>query len=435
MSCSSSQKATLVFTILKVLSWGAELLPQGLVRVGSADSLPQILATRSTEIADAVTSAVARHVLPSSTSLTAEHERYRHLRARMIKRALDLAAAGEPYSAEDLRSYEDLGVLFARYSAPLSLLVASFDVGITAITRECWRIAPAESFAEMAQFAELAARMQDQARQTAVRGYLETSAGSGGRSARLVVAEALTGGEPALAAAQAIGERLAAGYLVLACAVADPARIGARQTAAIHRDIDGIPGALHCGDLFDLVVLLPVEGSQRPAEAAAADLAGRLRALTGQMVYAARAYRPGLAGIPAAAEEARRALSLVKAIPDAACRPYRMDELLVELAIARQPDIRDRLTAVLAPLDAGPDLRHTLEALLACDLDRERTARELCIHRRTLRYRMDRIRDLSGVDPDSAHGIQLLRAALTATRLADLEPQNPQPETAAPPSP
>ena len=98
-------------------------------------------------------------------------------------------------------------------------------------------------------------------------------------------------------------------------------------------------------------------------------------------------------------------------------------------AIARQPDIKQRLAALLAPLDAGQDLHRTLEALFACNLDRERTASKLCIHRRTLRYRMDRIRDLSGIDPDSTHGIQLLRAALTATRLPTLNPQNPLPES------
>jgi hypothetical protein len=97
-----------------------------------------------------------------------------------------------------------------------------------------------------------------------------------------------------------------------------------------------------------------------------------------------------------------------------------MDGLLLELSIARQPDIRRRLAALLAPLDAGPDLRRTLDVLFACDLDRERTASELYIHRRTLRYRLDRIKSLSGIDPHSARGIQLLRAALTADRLPDL---------------
>jgi sugar diacid utilization regulator len=108
----------------------------------------------------------------------------------------------------------------------------------------------------------------------------------------------------------------------------------------------------------------------------------------------------------------------VRATPDAECRPYREDALLVELAIARQPDIRARLAALLAPLDAGSDLYRTLEVLFACDLDRERTAAALCIHRRTLRYRLDRIRDLSGIAPDSLRGAQLLRAAVTAARLS-----------------
>ncbi|MFA1543002.1 PucR family transcriptional regulator [Actinomadura monticuli] len=89
----------------------------------------------------------------------------------------------------------------------------------------------------------------------------------------------------------------------------------------------------------------------------------------------------------------------------------------MELAILEQPAIRGRLAAVLKPLDAGTDLRRTLEVLLACNLDRERAARELWIHRRTLHYRLDRIRDLSGVDPSSARGIQLFRAALTSARL------------------
>jgi PucR C-terminal helix-turn-helix domain/GGDEF-like domain len=388
----------------------------------SPGTLSEVLATRSSEIADAVANAVARHVIRSSACLTAEHDRRRLMQVQMIKRVLEVTASDETFSAGDLRSYEDLGMLFARHCAPLSLLVASFDVGAAEITRESWRIAPAERFAEMTQFTKRAALVLEQTRQAAIGGYLAARAGSDGQSMRRIVAEALIAGESAPAAAQAIGERLAPGYLVLACTVPDPAQVDAGQLAAIHRDIDGIPGALHCGNLSTLVILLPVEDSRPLPEAAAAELAGRLRSLTRQLVLAGQAYRTDLAGIPAALEEARRALALVKAIPDADCRPYRMDELLVELAIARQPDIRQRLTILLAPLDGGTDLQRTLEALFACNLDRERAAKELRIHRRTLRYRMDRIRDLSGIDPDSAHGIQLLRAALTATRLPAVEP-------------
>jgi hypothetical protein len=327
--------------------------------------MPQVLDTRSIEIADAVINAVERHVIPASAWLTAEHERSQALRTRMMERLLELAASGEHYSDDDLRAYRDLGVMFARHRVPVSLLIASFDVGTTAMTRECWRIAPAEHFAEMARFTEWAARMLEQGLQTAIGGYVETRGEGDRRSVRQVVAEALIGGEPALAAAEALGERLAPSYVVLAAAVPDPAQVDAGRIATIKRDIESIPGALHCGDSPTIVVLLPVEGARRQAEAAAAELAGRLCLLTGGMVHAAQAYRPDLAGIPAALEEACRTLSLVRAIPDADCRPYRMDRLLVELAIARQPDIRQGLAALLAPLDAGTDLRRTLEVLLA----------------------------------------------------------------------
>jgi sugar diacid utilization regulator len=388
------------------------------VRLGSRSPLAEVLAAHSWEIADAVASAVGRQVTPSSAWLTAAHEHRPLLRAQMIKRALELATSSEPFSDDDLESYRELGTLFARHRVPLPLLIASFDIGVTAMIRELWHVAPAEHFAEMSRMTGRAAPMVEQSRQAATRGYLEALTGSAGRSARWVVAQALIRGESAPAAARALDEQLAPSYLVLACAVADPGHADARQMAAIERHIESLPGALHCGDLSTLIVLLPAEDSRRPPEAAAAELASRLQSLTGQVVRAACAHQPDLEQIPAALEEALRALALVNAIPDADCRPYRTDMLLVELAIAREPDIRQRLSALLTPLADGPDLHRTLEVLFACNLDRERTAKELCIHRRTLRYRMDRIRHLTGIDLDSAHGMQLLRAALVATRLS-----------------
>ncbi len=180
--------------------------------------------------------------------------------------------------------------------------------------------------------------------------------------------------------------------------------------------LDGWDGVLYSGDLSGLIALFPAADPLR-----AEDRAAEFTAALAGPVHAAASLRRGLADIPDALEEASRVLTAVKAIPDAEDRPYRADELLVELAILEQPAIRGRLAAVLQPLDAGTDLRRTLEVLLACNLDRERAARELWIHRRTLHYRLDRIRDLSGVDPSSARGIQLFRAALTSARLTSLE--------------
>jgi sugar diacid utilization regulator len=118
-------------------------------------------------------------------------------------------------------------------------------------------------------------------------------------------------------------------------------------------------------------------------------------------------------------------MTIVIAMPDATVHPYEMDELLVELAVARQPALKSRLVDVLAPLQDGKDLLRTLEVLFDCGLDRERTTRMLHIHRRTLGYRLRRIRDLTGIQPNTAHGIQLLRSALVATRLPDIPDTDP----------
>jgi len=384
--------------------------------------VPDGMTVRSAEIAAAVAEALKSDLVPMSDWLASGHEQYASQRSRAIERTLELAASGEPPSAHDVQGMRVIGEEFARNHAPLSLLVISLEVGIVALMRESWRALPGDRFADMTQFTGQVALLAETGRQVALRGYLQTRAEIEGRPEREILAEALISGECTPETAQAMGERLAPGYLVLAYAVTDPARVDARQVAAVHRAIDEVPGSLYCGDLSALVVLLPAGEAARPPEETGAELAGRLPALAGQPVLAARARRPDLAGIPAAHEEARQALSLVKAVPDAGATVYQMDDLLPELSIARQPDIRRRLAALLAPLDARPDLLRTLGVLLACDLDRERTASELGIHRRTLRYRLDRIKTLSGIAPDSLPGIQLLRAALTAQHLQEQAP-------------
>lgn len=395
--------------------------------MGSADGLPEFLATRSAEIAETVTDAVARHIVASSPWLTAEHQRRGADRTHMVARVLSLAATGAPFSDDDLLFYDDLGAQFARHGVPLQVLMDVFDVGTAAIAGESWRLAPAGHFADMARFTDAAARMMALARQASVRAYLEADrTGGDARPVRCVLAEALIAGKSALAVAQAANEELAPGYLVMASAVASPAQADALQAPAVARLIEAVPGALYCALESGLVVLLPVRASLGRAEDAASELVDRLSLAAAKQVFAAHAHAPGLASIPASLDEACSALRLAMAIPDARRRPYRLDDLLVELAISRQPDVRRRLAALLTPLEAGADLLRTLEALLAANLDRERAASELCIHRRTLRYRIDRIRELSGIDPDSVHGLQLLRAALTATRLPSQEPQHPQ---------
>ncbi|MEU8799829.1 helix-turn-helix domain-containing protein [Spirillospora sp. NPDC048819] len=340
-------------------------------------------------------------------------------RGETCARLLGLVLAGDPLPEDDLARFRDLGVMAARQAIPLPVLSEAWDLALAAAARSCWAVVPAGCFAEMAELTACAARLAGRAREGCIQGYAEApSEGNRSRPLRRLLAETLIDGAPADVIADAAGVRLAPAYLVLLCEA--PTLASAAHWERASERLEAWDGVLYSGDLSRLVVLFPAADPLR-AEDRAAEFTAVLAGWTRGPVHAATSLLGGLDGIPAALEEASQVLTLVKAIPDAEDRPYRADELLVELAILGQPGIRGRLTAVLSPLDAGTDLRRTLEVLLACNLDRERAARELWIHRRTLHYRLDRIRDLSGVDPSSARGIQLFRAALTSARLTSIE--------------
>ncbi|WP_372452143.1 helix-turn-helix domain-containing protein [Nocardia albiluteola] len=61
----------------------------------------------------------------------------------------------------------------------------------------------------------------------------------------------------------------------------------------------------------------------------------------------------------------------------------------------------------------------TLQTYLACDLDRQRTARMLAVHPNTINNRLNRLAEISPHSPFTVDGITALQAALTAQRLAE----------------
>jgi DNA-binding PucR family transcriptional regulator len=96
---------------------------------------------------------------------------------------------------------------------------------------------------------------------------------------------------------------------------------------------------------------------------------------------------------------------------------YLLNDVLLEYQLSRPSDALPALGSLLDPLDRNPDLTRTLETYLALDLDRRMAAGALHVHPNTLDYRLRRIVDLIGIDPSTAHGLQLIGAALAARRL------------------
>ncbi|WP_307835526.1 PucR family transcriptional regulator [Streptomyces adelaidensis] len=96
---------------------------------------------------------------------------------------------------------------------------------------------------------------------------------------------------------------------------------------------------------------------------------------------------------------------------------YTISDVLVEYAVTLNEKVRTDLTAVIRPLRAHKVLWETLTAFVDSDYSKNKAARGLFIHRSTLDYRLRRIGDVTGCDPTSGRGAQMLTAAMIAEAL------------------
>ncbi|MGW0707521.1 PucR family transcriptional regulator [Streptomyces sp. NPDC002643] len=103
--------------------------------------------------------------------------------------------------------------------------------------------------------------------------------------------------------------------------------------------------------------------------------------------------------------------------PSARLRAHTVADVFVELAVADVPFVDDWLRTVAHRLEDGPDLLLTLDVYYRHDMHRGTAATALNVHTRTLDYRLRRVRELTGIDPGSTHGVRVL-SAVVARRLS-----------------
>lgn len=120
----------------------------------------------------------------------------------------------------------------------------------------------------------------------------------------------------------------------------------------------------------------------------------------------------------ASADAAHSALGVAHGWLDAP-RPVHADDLLPERVLAGDESAREALVEhVHGPLtEAGPPILETLEAYLAQGSSIEATARALFVHPNTVRYRLKRVADVTGLSPGDPRDSYVLRLALTVGRL------------------
>jgi DNA-binding PucR family transcriptional regulator len=130
---------------------------------------------------------------------------------------------------------------------------------------------------------------------------------------------------------------------------------------------------------------------------------------------------PAVPSLDHAAGSARAALSGFRSASawPAAPRPVSADDLLPERALAGDTEARRvlRHDVYQAVAKAGGGLLETLDAFLGAGGVLESTARELYVHPNTVRYRLKRIAEVTGLSPLDGRDAFALRLALTIGRL------------------
>ena len=144
---------------------------------------------------------------------------------------------------------------------------------------------------------------------------------------------------------------------------------------------------------------------------------------------------PPVPSLDEATESARAALAGFRAAPawPSAPRPVAAGELLPERALAGDAEARRILRQEIygALVRSGGELLETLDGFFAAGNVLESAARALYVHPNTVRYRLRRIAEITGMTPMASRDAFALRVALTIGRLDPALPP-PAPAAAAP---
>jgi sugar diacid utilization regulator len=199
---------------------------------------------------------------------------------------------------------------------------------------------------------------------------------------------------------------------------------GARSAAS------GTIGSPTADEAGEVVVLVPdVQGSVGP-RASAAILRELESGLPGFAFAIGRSrHIADPLELPRARDEALLAANVVEGDPERAELSYgETGTYQLLLPHMRDPaELRHFYEETVRPLAAydeqyETDLLGTLSTFLECDANVNATAARLFTHRHTIRYRFERVRELTGLDVSSSDGREKLSLGLKAMRVLGIAP-------------
>src|SRR5437588_6870133 len=357
---------------------------------------------------------------------------------------LFLATAREarPATPEELRRVAQLGILQARSSQSVEPILAAYRLAARVAWDEilrAWRGHPEAtpeaimlmanySFAALEQVAAELTKTYHPAREQ----HLQRGTRAHARLFHSLISDNFDSELELQRQALAINTPLiATGYVAVVCKLVMGNRDGERGGQALAEVADSLQlrrGTLVLAtDPSTLVVLWPAEtvADAESARQFVTQLQSQVEQRAGQLGARVRAgiggYHPGLHGISRSYLEAQQAFETGRKLrPDSVVHGH--DEVIPQLVLTQNPRLAERFVAHSLGRLQDPKLRNreqlmeTLEAYLAKGSVKD-AATALGLHRHTVLYRLDKLKELLGGDLDVPATRLRLQLALDLPKL------------------
>jgi len=338
---------------------------------------------------------------------------------------IEVVRTGAMPTQEALEPMAVAAGLRAEEGVPLSDILTAYHVGISLVVDDLTPRMTPEDGDSLARVYRLLLGFLSRVMEAASRGYLAASSETfrETQGAKQVLLDALLEGDEPRMIAERVGLRLPVTYGVLALQIGThPDELAERVDASIaaRRKLRRLrhaldlahPDALASFTATGATVLVPVVDATGDGDPER--LVHALEQAAGAPILAA--HEPALVpAVPAAVSLTAEVLAVARNVgwTDGVVR---LRDVAVAYQLSRPTAASERLADLLAPLAAHPDLMATLEAFAFARLNRRRTAKRLNVHVNTVSYRLNRVRELTGLDVADALDLQTLLAAVAARR-------------------
>jgi sugar diacid utilization regulator len=366
--------------------------------------------------------------------------------ARACEAGLDLflatAREARPATSEELRRVAQLGILQARSSQSVEPILNAYRIAARVAWDEilrAWRGHPESTpeaimvtanyvFAALDQVAAEVTKTYLHAREQ----HLQRGTRAQARLFHALISDNFDSELELQKQALALNMPIApAGYVAAVCKLVIGSRDGEQGGEGLAEVAASLPlprGAIyHATDPTTLVILWPaesaadVEGARQLVMSLQKEAVKRSGAARARVRAGIGGYHAGLRGIAGSYLEAQQAIEVGRKLrPDAVA--HRHEELIPQLVLAQNPRLAERFVVhSLGPLlDAKTrsreQLLETLQAYVAEGSVKDAAA-ALKLHRHTVLYRLDKLRELLGADLDTPASRLRLQLALDLRKL------------------